>query len=181
MGRFDQGAAEAEMALELDPLSLNHNAMCGWLLYFSRRYGQAIERFRATIELEPNYFLAYWGMGWTLVQQGRYDEAVVELRKGLALGGGTELTAALSHAYARAGCAEEARRLLDDLRELTKRRYVAPFYFALANVGLGKIDETFAALEQAYRDRFEWLAPFKVDPVWDPRFDDLVRRIGLAR
>jgi DNA-binding winged helix-turn-helix (wHTH) protein/tetratricopeptide (TPR) repeat protein len=186
MKQFEAGLAEAELALTLDPLSLNHNTMYGWLLYFARRYDRAAEQFRAAAELEPHYFAARWGLGWTRIQQGRYDEAVTELEQGLALGGGTELTAALSHAHARAGRRDEARRLLDELRELTKQRYVSPFYFALAHVGLGEVDETFAALQQAYRDRFEWLVQVRVDPVWEPlegdsRFADLLRRVGLKQ
>lgn len=184
--QFEPGLAEAELALRLDPLSLNYNMMNGWLLYFARRYDRAAEQFRAATELEPHYFAARWGLGWTRIQQGRYGEAITELKQGLALGGGTELTAALSHAYARAGRRKEARRLLDELRELMKQRYVSPFYFALAHVGLGEIDETFAALQQACRDRFEWLVPVQVDPVWEPlegdaRFDDLRRRVGLVQ
>lgn len=139
---------------------------------------------RATAELEPNYFAAYWGLGWTRIQEGRYNEAIAELQQGIKLGGGTEVTAALSHAYAKAGHTEDARRLLTELHELTKQRYVSPFYFALAYIGLGEIEETFAALEQACQDRFEWLVQFKVDPVWDPlhndpRFAALLQRIGL--
>jgi DNA-binding winged helix-turn-helix (wHTH) protein/Tfp pilus assembly protein PilF len=184
MKQFEPGLAEAETALKLDPLSLNHNAITGWLLYFTRQYDRAIEQFHATAELEPHYFVAYWGLGWTRIQQGRYDEAVAELRKGLTLGGGTELTAALSHAYAKAGHREEARQLLDELCELQKQRYVSPFYLALAHIGFGEVDQTFAALEQAREDRFEWLVHIQVDPVWEPlhgdaRFAELLQRLGL--
>lgn len=185
LGQFERGLAEGKLALKLDPFSLNHNALLGWVNYFARRYDQALAQFRATAELEPNYFHAYWGLGWTLIQQGHYDAAVTESQRGLQLGGGTEVTAALSHAYAKAGRREEARRLLDELYALSKQRYVSPFYLALAHIGLGEIEETFAALQQAYLDRFEWLVQLRVDPVWDPlhndpRFADLLRRVGLA-
>jgi DNA-binding winged helix-turn-helix (wHTH) protein/tetratricopeptide (TPR) repeat protein len=184
MGQFERGLAEGELAVKLDPFSLNHNALLGWVNYFARRYDQALAQFRATAELEPNYFHAYWGLGWTLIQQGHYDAAATESQRGLQLGGGTEVTAALSHAYAKAGRREEARRLLDELYALSKQRYVSPFYLALAHIGLGEIEETFAALQQACLDRFEWLVQLQVDPVWDPlhgdaRFAELLRRVGL--
>ncbi len=185
MGQFELALVEGELALKLDPFSLSHNAMMGWVHYFARHYDLALAQFRATIELEPHYFMAYWGLGWTLIQQGRYEVAIAELQRGLQFGGGTEVTAALSHAYAKAGRTEEARRLLAELYELTKQRYVSPFYLALAHIGLSEIEETFAALQQAYLDRFEWLVQFQVDPVWeplhgDPRFAELLRRVGLA-
>ena len=183
--QFDEGEAEAGMSLELDPLSLNHNAMTGWVFYLGRRYERACEQFRRVIGLEPTYFMAYWGLGWALMHQERYEEAIEEIRKGQALGGGAEFCAGLSHVHARAGRTEEARRLLDELRESSKQRSIAPFYFALAHVGLGEIDETFAALELAFRDRFEWVLHCRVSPEWDPlrsdpRFADLLRRIGIG-
>lgn len=186
MGQFEAGLAAGELALQLDPLSLNHNTMVGWIHYFARSYDQALAQFQATAELEPHYFAAYWGLGWTLIQQGRYDAALAALQEGLKLGGGTEVLAPLCHAYAKAGQTAEARRLLAELYGLKQQRYVSPFYLALAHIGLNEIEETFAALQQAYRDRFEWLVHVQVDPVWeplhgDPRFAELLRHIGLTQ
>lgn len=186
MGQFEAGLAAGKLALQLDPLSLNHNAMVGWIHYFARRYDQALAQFQATVELDGHYFGAYWGLGWTLIQQGRYDAAITELQQGLKLGGGTEVLAPLCHAYAKAGQTAAARQLLAELYELKQERYVSPFYLALAHIGLDEIEETFAALEQAYLDRFEWLAQLQVDPVWDPlhndaRFAELLRYVGLVR
>ena len=77
------------------------------------------------------------------------------------------------------------QQLLVELYELTKQCYVSPFYLALAHIGLGEVEKTCAALQQAYLDRFEWLVQFRVDPVWDslhsdPRFADMLCRLGLA-
>lgn len=127
LARFDEAEAEAKLALQLDALALSHNAFFGWVLYFARRYDRAVAQFRATIELEPHYFMAYWGLGWALIQQGDSEAASAALRQGQALGGGTETIAALCHAYAKAGREEEARQLLAELYELARQRTSRPF------------------------------------------------------
>jgi eukaryotic-like serine/threonine-protein kinase len=185
MKRFDEGRTEVKHALALDPLSLVIQSMAGWCLYFARRYDEAIAQFRQSLDLEPNFFISYWGLGWTYIQQGHYQAAITELNRALALsGGGTEILAALGHAYARMGETREARQWLDQLKQLAGQRYVSPFYQALVYVGLGEREQACAALHEACDDRFEWLTQCRVDPVWDtlhsePRFQELLRRIGL--
>jgi len=90
----------------------------------------------------------------------------------------------LGHAYARAGKSAEARRLLDELKEQSKRRYVSWCDFAAIYAGLGEKDQAFACLERAYAQRDARLVELKVDARLDPlrsdpRFADLQRRVGL--
>ena len=187
MKRFDEGRTEVKHALALDPLSLMIQSMAGWCLYFARRYDEAIAQFRQSLELEPNFFISYWGLGWTYIQQGHYQEAITELNRALPLsGGGTEILAALGHAFARLGEKRKARESLQQLEQLAGQRYVSPFYRALVHVGLGEREQACAALHQACDDRFEWLTQCQVDPVWDPLhsepcFQELQRRIGLSQ
>jgi len=94
--------------------------------------------------------------------------------------------AALGHVYGVAGRRQAATQVLGDLRALSARTYVTPYGVALVHAGLGDIDQAFTALDQAVADRSNWLVWLKLDPRFanlhgDPRFDALVRRIGLVR
>ena len=97
----------------------------------------------------------------------------------------TFLFAPLGYTYAIAGNRDEARKVLERLKELSQRRYAAPYFVALIHVGLGELDQAFACLEKAYEERSSWLAYLKVEPMAgplrpDPRSQDPLRRVGLA-
>jgi len=91
----------------------------------------------------------------------------------------------LAHAYAVSGKRSEARRVLDELTRLRERKYVSAYWIALIYVGLAERDQAWAWLEKVYEERASWLAnDFKVDPRLDglrsdPRYQDLLRRMGL--
>ena len=119
-------------------------------------------------------------------QAGRHEEAVSESQKAASLsGGGPSALGTLGHAYGVSGKRAEAQKLLADLKELSKRRYVAPFDIALIYVGLGDKAEALQWLERAYEDHSVRLAWIRVDPQLDslrgePRFQDLLRRMNLS-
>ncbi len=163
MGRFNEAVAEIKLAQEIDPLSLLASTTLGWSLYFARRYDQAIEQWERTLEMEPNFLNAYWGLGWAYNQKGDYGEAINRLQKAMTVpgGGGTEIIAALGNTYARSGKRDKARKLLADLKELSARRYVSPFYFALVYAGLDDKEQAIECLHKSYEDRFEWLIQLK--------------------
>jgi hypothetical protein len=92
----------------------------------------------------------------------------------------------LGNAYAKAGRKGEARKLLADFKEQSKTRYVPPYWMAVICAGLNEKDDAFAWLEKAYQDREFWLCWLKMDPKLDnlrsdPRFGDLLRRVGLPQ
>lgn len=96
------------------------------------------------------------------------------------------LVADLGHAYALSGDREKAKAALDELREMSRRRYVSPYWFAIVYLGLGDKDQTFAWLDRAVEDRAGLLVWLKVEPEFsplrdDPRYRDLLRRIGLEQ
>jgi len=115
-----------------------------------------------------------------------YREALAEYEKYSALSGGSPLSAAfVGYAHARLGQRSDAFRLLDQLRAASKQRYVPALSFAIVYVGLGEKEQAFLWLQRAYDERTNSLAYFKVQATWDPlrpepRFADLVRRIGLS-
>ena len=94
------------------------------------------------------------------------------------------MTATLGHAYAVAGKRAEASKVLADLQSQSKERYVSPYFIALIYTGLGDKDQAFAWLNKAYEERHPYVNHLDVEPVFDtlrsdPRFEDLLRRVGL--
>ena len=125
-------------------------------------------------------------LGRAYEQKGMYPEAISEFRKALELSDGdTNELAALGHAYAVSHQETDARKILQELRERSKQTYVQPMSMALIHIGLSEKDQAFDWLQKAYEDRSAWLVYLKLDPFFDsirsdPRFIELMRRVGLS-
>ena len=185
MGRFDDALAETKKAVEIDPLSLVANTGVCSTLYYAGRYDQAVERCRKAIGMDGNFGPAHLFLGRAFKQKASYAEAIAELQRALDLSeGNTNELAALGHGYALAGRRAEAMKILDDLQERSKQTYVQPLWIAGIHIGLGQKDQAFEGLQKAYQDRSGWLVYLRVDPMFnpirsDPRFSDLLQRVGL--
>ncbi len=185
MGKFDRAIAELQRAQELDPLSLIIGTAMGRAFYNVRQYDQAIERLQKTLELDPNFGLAHTMSAQAYEQKGMHEEAITALRNALTLtGGNPETLAALGHTYAKSGRRDKAMEILGQLHDLSKQRHVSSYDVAIIHVGLGDLDQAFAWLEKAYAERAPRLIWLNVDPIFDtlrsdPRFADLLRRLGL--
>jgi serine/threonine protein kinase/Tfp pilus assembly protein PilF len=187
MGRHDESISEMRRAQELDPLSLIINTNVGWMLYFAGRYDAAIEQFRQVLELDADFFVAHWELGLAYEQKGMYAEARAEFQKARMLSPNNPvILGSLGEAYALSGRRHEAREILNQLTQLSKQQFVSPYLIAVLNVGLGANDQAFQWLEMAYEQRDNGLIFLKVDPRLrtirsDPRFQDLLRRVGLSK
>ena len=185
MGRHAEAIAGRKNSQELDPLSLIINVAIGWGYYLARRYDEALEQLLRTVELDPNYPVTNWALGLLYRRMGRYELAIAEGEKGVNLSGGSPLMrAALAHSYGKAGRTKEALQILDDLTKLAKQKYVAPHFFAGIHIGLGENDRAFEYLEKSYEEHSHWLIYLHIDPSMDdlrddPRFQNLLRRVGL--
>jgi Flp pilus assembly protein TadD len=120
-----------------------------------------------------------------LLQRGQYAEAIADLREAVARKSDPDFISYLARAYAVAGHRDEARRTLAQLLQITKRRYVPPFYIARVHAGLGENAQALTLLNQAFQQRSDQLTGLRVDPAFDhlradPRFVDLMRRVGLT-
>jgi len=166
-------------------LSLIISVAIGWAYYMARQYDDAIEQLQRTIEMDPNYPVTHWILGLILREMGRYELAIVEGEKGVKLSGGSPLiSAALAQTFAAAGKKKKAIQILDELTKLAKQKYVAPYYFAGVHIGLGEGDHAMECLEKSYEEHSHWLIYLHIDPSMDallpnPRFQDLLRRVGL--
>jgi len=185
MGRLDEALNQIKLARELDPLSLVINENMALILSSARQYAQAIEQSRKTLEMDPNFALGHFRLGQILILKGMNAEAVPELEKAIALSGGSpRATAELGLAYAKLGKRGDALKLLNDLKDRSKVRYVSPFDLAVIYGSLGNKGRTLEYLEKAYDERSTSLALLKLSPAFaslrsEPRFAELVRRVGL--
>ena len=185
MGRHDEAVREAQRALELDPLSLAINTQLGVAYYYGRDYDRAADQLRKTIELDPRYPMAHIYLGQCFEQLGELQDATLEFQKGLQAGEDPWLSASLIHAYGRSGRRVEAEEALQKLLEDARTKVVSPYFLGMAYAGLGDKEKAFEWLETAYRERVNWMPYLKVDPELDnlrtdPRFADLLRRVGLS-
>ncbi|HET6671622.1 MAG TPA: protein kinase, partial [Pyrinomonadaceae bacterium] len=187
MGRTNEALAERKRAQELDPLSLIINSELGMAFYYARDYDQAIGQFEKTLELDQNFPPGRAFLLAAYEQKGMYNEAIAEFKKALPLRGISEvgfLRAGLGHVYAVTGKKSEARKVLAELKQLSEQGYVPAPSIALIHAGLGEKDQAFAWLEKGYEQRAFQMQWLKIEPRWDslrsdPRFGDLIRRIGL--
>jgi TolB-like protein/DNA-binding winged helix-turn-helix (wHTH) protein/Tfp pilus assembly protein PilF len=185
LGRSEEGLTEAKRALDLDPVSpaINHYVVVQ--LYLARRFDEAIEQCRKTLELDPSFTPVHGTLAEVYSAKGMYREALAEYEEYSALSGGSpRSTAFVGYAHARLGQRSQAFRVLEQLRAASKQKYVPALSFAIVYVGLGEKEQAFLWLEKAYDERTNSLAYLKVQATWDPlrsdpRFADLVRRIGL--
>ena len=184
MNRTDDAIAELKRAQELDPLTPIANAAIARPYYNARRYAEAIAQSRKTLELDSTFSRAHYWLGLSYEQLSRPADAIRELEKTVAQSPTSLYRGALGHAYAVAGQREKALRVLRELQAGSDSSYVSPFDIATIYAGLGDRTKTFEQLEKAYQERAPYLVFLAVDPHFDPfradpRFRDLVHRIGL--
>lgn len=178
---------EIAAAARLDPLSVPINTDRAFVLHYYRRNDEALRSVARALEMNPKYPPGYFWLGRIYTSQGRYSEAEKALQNIGPLRTWTPAMAALGYLYAKIGRPEEARALIAEFAGLARRgRYASAYAIAAIYAGLGERDAVFAHLEAAYRERSHWLLWLKRDPRWDdvradPRFGDLVRRIGLPQ
>ena len=187
MGRSNEAIAERKRAQELDPLSLIINFELGLAFYYARDYDQAIEQFQKTLELDQNFRSAHQFLPAAYEQNGMYREAIAEYKTVNPLKGGGESSlamAGLGHVYAVSGKKNEARTVLDELKQVSEQEYVPAISIALIYAGLGEKDQAFFWLDKGYEQRAFQLQALKIEPKWDslrsdPRFQGLLRRMGF--
>jgi DNA-binding winged helix-turn-helix (wHTH) protein/tetratricopeptide (TPR) repeat protein len=185
MGRFEESIRHYETALELDPFSLQINMNLATTYYLRGEYERAINHLNKTSELEPNYMPTHFVLGSAYVQQGRLEEAIEEFQfiykmdeeAYIALG-------FMGYAHGLNGQRAEAETLLSILEDISERKYISPYSLLLIHLAIGPLERVFQLLEQLYEERNDWLVWLKVSPELknlrnDPRFQDLLRRIGF--
>ena len=183
LGRFDEAIAEVKRSVELDPLSIINNADLGQTYYMAHRYDEAVDQLRKAVEIEPGFYYAHSDLGQALQVKGDLAGAIAEYQKARELNDDPFPLGQLGNAYAVSGKTAEALKILDQLEQISKQRYVAAYSFALVHLGLGHKDEALRWLEKSYEDRAAYdVLSIPHDPLLDPlhgdpRFEALVEKI----
>jgi tetratricopeptide (TPR) repeat protein len=186
-GRHTEGLAEVKRARELDPLDLRINGLEVQFLVHAGKPDEALAAVRKTLAENPNNWFAHMFASSAYIEKGMFAEAVAEARRSRELNSfNSQAIAQLGYALAKSGKQGEARALRDEMLKSSTQRYVSPGNIALIYNGLGERDETFVWLERGFEQRDQKMVFLKVEPKWnnlrdDPRFQDLLRRVGLPQ
>ena len=183
-GRYDESIALAKRMEEIDPLSSAVATNVIVQLYFARRYDEAIAQAHKVLTDNPNKYSTHLFLGLSLEQKHLYREAITELQKAVELSNEKAWVFFVAHAKASSGDQIGARKILQDMELLSHHTYVSPWWFAMVYPDLGEQDLAFFWLEKAYNGREHDLVFSNVWPMFDmlrpdPRYKDLLKRIGL--
>ncbi|MGB7070072.1 MAG: protein kinase [Pyrinomonadaceae bacterium] len=185
LGRHEEAIAKKQKAKELDPAVVSRSIGVGISLFLSRRYDESIELMKKTLELEPEQALVHSYLGYAYAAKGNYQQAIAEYEESIRIDGvNSSDQCFLGSALSRAGRREVA---LSVLRELENTKdYVSPAELAILYAALNDKEKAFASLERAFSERDLQMTYIGVDPSFDdlrsdPRFVDLLRRVGLPQ
>jgi TolB-like protein/DNA-binding winged helix-turn-helix (wHTH) protein/Flp pilus assembly protein TadD len=183
-GRTEEAMEWSKQARELDPFAVTGTDLA-WILFLARRYDEAIRELHAILAVRPDDALAHWFLGFSLIGKGKPQDAIPPLEQAASMSQGSAgVIGVLARAYGHAGRRSDALRLIEELNRRRQKGYVPTAPFVQAYVGLGDYDEAFAWFERAYQEKSNILQWIKVEPFPDamrndPRFVDLIRRVGL--
>ena len=185
IGRLQGGVEALRRAVTLDPLRLDY---AGWLMRFhlyARDYEAALTRGKDLLEIDDQHIRGYVWMGATHLAMGNAELALDWFQRGQALEKAVRsYDAMIVRALAALERREEAEEILTRLEAESRQHYVRSEYLAMGHAALGDLDDAFESLERAYQARSAGLIYLHLDPGYeplrgDPRYDDLVNRIGL--
>jgi len=191
LGRRDNAFDEIEQTMsivqETDPhrLVAVHTTRAA-AYYFGREYQRAVDECEKAEQLDSGYFMLHFIAGRAYMRLNEHAKAIAHLKQARTETGEMPLMdAALGLAYAVSGKKAETMKLAEAFKAAAKKRYIPPTYFGMLFAGLGDKDKAMMWLEKAYEDRADGLTWLNVEPMLDevrsdPRFQDLIRRIGLV-
>ena len=190
IGRMAESAAESKRALDLDPVDDNLTDCLCWHSFAARQYDNSIRMARDLLIRVPDDTWEMAILGWDYEQKRMHEQAIAEFKKAAELTNKNSpdfspfFLAGLAHSYALAGRRSDAEQVLQGLLVRSRKSYVSPFDIALIYAALGEKDTAFAWMEKAVEERSTWLVYSKWEPRLDPlrsdpRFQELLRRIGL--
>ncbi|HEV2489856.1 MAG TPA: hypothetical protein VGT03_08610 [Candidatus Acidoferrales bacterium] len=187
LGRRAEAFDEIQRAEEIDPLSVIIRSSYAQALFFDRQYDRVIQVCQKTIQVAPNFPYMHYHLGRSYAQKGMFPEAIAEFEKMKELTGGQPLAVAmLGNTCAASGQRNKALEALQELKKIARKRYVPAVYYVAIYTGLGDKDQAFSWLNKAVDEHDDYLINLRIEPMADPlrsdpRFGDVLRRIGLPQ
>ena len=183
-GRYEEAAAEIKRGVDLDPTNLIVNAEYGWTFYIRHQYDEAIAQYRKTLELDPNFILGSVWMAQALEQKQMYAQALAELERARKIENWSWILAEIGCVDALLNKRDEAQKIIAELKTRAAQEYIDETFIVYILIALGEKDQAFTWMEKGYQSRassLPWMIMEpKFDPVRsDPRFDELLHRMGL--
>jgi TolB-like protein/Flp pilus assembly protein TadD len=183
-GRYEEAAAEIKRGVDLDPTNLIVNTEYGWTFYIRHQYDEAIAQYRKTLELEQNFILASVWMAQALEQKQMYAEARAELERARKIDNWSWIVAEIGCVDALLNKHDDAQKIIAELKARAAHEYIDETLIVYIFIALGEKDQAFAWMEKGYQSRASNLPWMIMEPKFDsvrsdPRFDELVRRMGL--
>jgi TolB-like protein/class 3 adenylate cyclase/Tfp pilus assembly protein PilF len=184
-GRFNEALERMLRAQELNPLSTSISNGLGRIYYFMMDMKKAISQFNKTIQMDPNYAEVHASLGMTYGLMKEYDKSIQAMEKAVELSNRRlVILSRLAYYYAMAGRKDDALKIKQELDQRSNLEDVSPFYYFAIYAGLGDNDKAFELIEKAYKEKFGLILYLKADKSFyilnkDPRYSDLIKRIGL--
>lgn len=186
-GRSEEALAEINRALDVDPGHTNTSVYKGRILFYARRYPDAVNVLKDAIARDPNFFWSHFTLGQVYLSMSRFPQAIAELNTPpYRTAGNAKQLAAIADAQAAARNPDALAPLLSEIAERMKQSYISSADVAKVYAALGEKDRAFELLNQAYQERDQGLIAIKVDPEFDalhsdPRFHELLRKMNLEK
>jgi Tfp pilus assembly protein PilF len=186
MGDFAEAIKHERRAQQLDPLSVPIAGTAGWVLYYSGRVDDAARELQIALRQSNAFPLGHFYLGRVFEARGQLDSALVHYEATGALKEWVPTIAARGYLFGRQQNEKKARAELARMDSLAHLQYVSAYAVALVHAALAQRDSAFAWLDRAVAERTHWLVWLNRDPRWaalrsDPRFAELVQRVGLPR
>jgi TolB-like protein/Flp pilus assembly protein TadD len=187
LGRDEAAFARFATAVRLDPLAPIIHAAWGWICFLARRYDEALERTQTAFELDPSFLPITYPLGTVHMFKGEEQAAFAAYNRGVDVSAGAgSYLGGLGWGFAKVGRKDDAKRVLTQLCEMRKHKYVMAINIALIHAELSEKEEALRWLEQGFEERAAWMVYLNADPRYDnlrsePRFQQLLRRMNLQR
>jgi TolB-like protein len=184
IGRHNEALAVIRQAFVLDPFSLIYGAMRGQFLYDAGKDLEAVEQFRATLDMEPRFWVGQICAAKVYEKLRMYSEALAACDHAWEYSSGnTEAPSLAGYVHAVSGNRAKAKAKIDQMLDLRKQRYVPSYNLALVHAGLGETETALQLLEQAFEERDAHM-PFLLDHKWNglrsnEQFQELLSRVGF--
>jgi len=184
MNRPGEWVTESQRAVELNPFDSGLAACLAWHHLYARQFDLARDQALRSLRIEGDAWWGHMNLGLAYEQKGMFQESIAEFQTAAAAWPNGYALSALGHAYAAAGKKQKAQQILAQLTEQARRGYISAYDLAVLHLGLGNKEKAFEFLDKAFQERSAFLIHIQWDPRFDilhsdPRFAELLRRVGL--